>query len=226
MYNLLCLCSFIRINGGLFVVKELFVVFAYVCNHEFKTVFLVDVGRAWVVIYCHDIGVGIFFLDFTAHTLCDDMVGQTPERLCANYIFCARFGKAAHFGGYKPAFAHFDTLVYELIRLLSELFEIVHGVETAVRHNGFVEFSRQRQQNFIKQGRNTGYGVFESVNFTVVYVVYRTVKHEIHKSGNDGLAPLADKEFFEVVIGKRRIFDVNLPHYSHARFSCGVALYG
>ena len=78
-------------------------------QHKFYTVELIDARSSRVVINGDDIDVGLFFLDRTDHSLTAYVVGQTAKGLCADNVFDADVVQLQHFGGEKPAFAHFGA---------------------------------------------------------------------------------------------------------------------
>ena len=88
-------------------------------EHELYAVFLINLRRAGVIVDCNYVGVRLNLFDFSDCALAVDVVWQTAERLSADNILIARFGKLEHFGGEQPALAHFAAVAdYTLYKLL------------------------------------------------------------------------------------------------------------
>ena len=56
------------------------------------------------------------------------------------------------------------------------------------------------------------------IEFRIIFRVRRTVQNKRHQRWNDWFAALLQQEIFEVVVGERRILDIDFPNDADPNF--------
>ena len=101
-------------------------------EHKFKPVLLIYAACACVVVNRYNIDFGVERFYGLHHTFTHDVVGQTTERLGANDVFCARFGKLQHFCREKPTLAHLNCSADDAFAELGYMVEMRPRLKRAV----------------------------------------------------------------------------------------------
>ena len=142
------------------------------------------------------------------------MVRQAAKGLCADYVLRTRLGKCRHFSCDKPALAHFNALMYVLVGAPSQVLKIMRRLENAVILYHLDLLLLILVEHIIADLEEEGRSVLFIVQLCIVHRVRSTVEHEIEQPRNVRLAPLREQKLVEVVVGKRGILNIYLPHYA------------
>ena len=138
--------------------------------------------------------------------------------MSADYVFDSPFFEFEHFGGKKPALAHFYARIYITVYEFYYFVERRRGVEHIVTLYHAYKTPLLSEQKFIKEGKHGQHFTIKPEEFTVGDFSVNGVYKEVHKSRNDGLRAFFQKQFFEPVIAQRGKLDVYLADHAYAYF--------
>ena len=142
------------------------------------------------------------------------MIGQTAEWLSADDILDSRLCKSRHFGRYEPALAHYYALIDVLVRKLSQVLEVVEGLEAALLLHYLDELLLLCIDKLIAYLVEYRLLCGMVVYLGVVECASCAVHYELQQRRHNGLAALGNKEILKMIVCKGRIFYIYLANYA------------
>ena len=144
------------------------------------------------------------------------MIGKTAKGLRADDVVDAILAIGEHLGGDQPTFAHLHARIDDALSLLYDVFEVFVREITPFFDEG-IHDPCLLQEMLIKHPRDFGGEPLHAIAAVILHHVVDAIEDEFRQGRIDDFAVLLFQELREVVVGVRRIFDVDLPDDCDAR---------